>query len=117
MPGSTGVEFLKIHTYLTQKLDIDTAQNIVLNSVGSQMDPLTELQSRTNFGRPDFPRLFTTMRNGILDRTYLNGLESHIRTTVGVYFCGPSAAARDIKVACKAATVPDVEFRFWKEHF
>ncbi|KAF5246574.1 hypothetical protein FAUST_1135 [Fusarium austroamericanum] len=117
MPGSTGVEFLKIHTYLTQKLDIDTAQNIVLNSVGSQMDPLTELQSRTNFGRPDFPRLFTTMRNGILDRTYLNGLESHIRTTVGVYFCGPSAAARDIKLACKAATVPDVDFRFWKEHF
>jgi NADPH oxidase len=92
MPGSSGVEFLKIHTYLTQKLDIDTAQNIVLNSVGAQMDPLTELQSRTNFGRPDFPRLFTTMRNGILDRTYLNGLESHIRTTVGVYFCGPSSA-------------------------
>lgn len=25
--------------------------------------------------------------------------------------------ARDIKTACKAATVPDVEFRFWKEHF
>lgn len=25
--------------------------------------------------------------------------------------------ARDIKLACKAATVPDVEFRFWKEHF
>jgi hypothetical protein len=25
--------------------------------------------------------------------------------------------ARDIKMACKAATVPDVDFRFWKEHF
>ncbi|RSL92961.1 hypothetical protein CEP52_013517 [Fusarium oligoseptatum] len=117
VPGSTGVEFLKIHTYLTQKLDIDTAQNIVLNSVGAQTDPLTELQSRTNFGRPDFKRLFATMRNGILDRTYINGLEGHMRTTVGVYFCGPSAAARDIKTACKSATVKDVEFRFWKEHF
>lgn len=27
------------------------------------------------------------------------------------------SSARDIKLACKAATVPDVDFRFWKEHF
>ena len=65
--GSSGEEFLRIHTYLTQKLDIDTAQNIVLNSVGAAVDPLTELKTRTNFGRPDFARLFTGMREGILD--------------------------------------------------
>lgn len=96
IPGSDGVEFLKIHTYLTQKLDMDTTQNIVLNSVGAEMDPLTELQSRTNFGRPDFKRLFNTMREGIIDRTYLNGLEGSMRTTVGVYFCGPSVAGKFI---------------------
>lgn len=93
IPGSTGVEFLKIHTYLTQKLDIDTTQNIVLNSVGSDVDPLTELKSRTNFGRPNFLKLFETMRDGILDRTYINGLDS-MRATVGVYFCGPSVAGK-----------------------
>ena len=87
-PGSQGTEFLKIHTYLTQKIDIDTAQNIVLNSVGSDVDPLTELKSRTNFGRPDFGRLFTGMREGIQDRTYLSGLEGDMKTNVGVYFCG-----------------------------
>jgi NADPH oxidase len=87
-PGSNSNEFLRIHTYLTQKLDIDTAQNIVLNSVGAAMDPLTELKTRTNFGRPDFGRLFSGMRDGILDRTYLNGLEGEVRTNVGVYFCG-----------------------------
>jgi NADPH oxidase len=88
-PGSSAnQEFLRIHTYLTQKLDIDTAQNIVLNSVGAEVDPLTELKSRTNFGRPDFARLFSTMADGILDRTYLNGLEGEMRTNVGVYFCG-----------------------------
>jgi NADPH oxidase len=86
--GASNQEFLRIHTYLTQKLDIDTAQNIVLNSVGAAVDPLTELKSRTNFGRPDFARLFTGMREGILDRTYLNGLEGEMRTNVGVYFCG-----------------------------
>jgi NADPH oxidase len=90
-PGSTNnTEFLRIHTYLTQKLDIYTAQNIVLNSVGADVDPLTELKSRTNFGRPDFARLFTGMREGILDRTYLNGLEGEMRTNIGVYFCGMS---------------------------
>ncbi|KAI0446480.1 cytochrome b-245 heavy chain subunit beta [Xylaria telfairii] len=117
IPGSNGVEFLKIHTFLTQKLDIDTAQNIVLNSVGSDVDPLTELKSRTNFGRPNFLSIFEAMRNGILDRTYISGLEGSMQTTVGVYFCGPSVAARDIKKATKAATCREVRFRFWKEHF
>ncbi|KAI6783102.1 ferric reductase like transmembrane component [Emericellopsis cladophorae] len=117
VPGSSGEEFLKIHTYLTQKLDMDTTQNIVLNSVGSEMDPLTELKSRTNFGRPNFNNMFTAMREGIRDRSYMGGLEGSMKTTVGVYFCGPSAAARDIKTACKDATARDVHFRFWKEHF
>ncbi|RDW87670.1 NADPH oxidase [Coleophoma crateriformis] len=115
--GSKGDEFLRIHTYLTQKLDIDTTNNIVLNSVGAEVDPLTELKSRTNFGRPDFTRLFETMRNGIQDRTYLTGLEGAMKTKVGVYFCGPNAAARDIKKACKKVTTHDVNFQFWKEHF
>ncbi|KAJ3575292.1 hypothetical protein NPX13_g4081 [Xylaria arbuscula] len=117
IPGSNGVEFLKIHTFLTQKLDIDTAQNIVLNSVGSDVDPLTELKARTNFGRPNFSGIFENMRNGILDRTYINGLEGSMQTTVGVYFCGPSVAARDIHKAATAATCREVKFRFWKEHF
>ncbi|KAJ1327895.1 NADPH oxidase 1 [Microdochium nivale] len=117
LPGSNGVEFLKIHTFLTQKLDMDTQQNIVLNSVGADHDPLTELKSRTNFGRPNFGRIFEGMRDGILDRTYINGLEGSMTTTVGVYFCGPSAAARDIKKATKQASTKEVNFRFWKEHF
>jgi NADPH oxidase len=89
-----GRGFLRIHTYLTQKLDIDTTQNIVLNSLGTDVDPLTELKSRTNFGRPNFFKMFTTMRDGILDQTYLVGSEGNMRTTVGVYFCGPSAAGK-----------------------
>lgn len=117
LPGSNGNEFLKIHTYLTQKLDHDTAHNIVLNSVGADVDPLTELKTRTHFGRPDFARFFQGMRDGITDRTYLNGLEGAIKTNVGVYFCGPNAAARDIKKAAKKATTREVNFSFWKEHF
>ncbi|KAL8713374.1 MAG: hypothetical protein Q9220_002573 [cf. Caloplaca sp. 1 TL-2023] len=115
--SGAGPEFLRIHTYLTQRLDIDTTTNIYLNSVGTAKDPLTELKSRTNFGRPDFKRLFGAMRDGIMDGQYIGGLEGSLKTDVGVYFCGPNVAARDIKKAAKEATSGEVRFRFWKEHF
>jgi NADPH oxidase 1 len=112
-----GPEFLRIHTYLTQRLDSDTAANIYLNSVGAALDPLTELKTGTNFGRPDFKRLFGAMRDGLVNGTYIPGIEPNVKNTVGVYFCGPSVAARDINQACKATTNKQVKFKFWKEHF
>ncbi|KAL8940735.1 MAG: hypothetical protein Q9216_002653 [Gyalolechia sp. 2 TL-2023] len=115
--SGSGPEFLRIHTYLTQKLDIDTTTNIYLNSVGTAKDPLTELKTRTNFGRPDFKKLFEAMRDGIMDGRYIGGLEGSLKTDVGVYFCGPNAAAKDIKRAAKQANGKEVKFRFWKEHF
>ena len=119
--GRPADEFLKIHTYLTQKLDVDAATNIILNSVGTDKDPLTELNTRTNFGRPDFDKILKAMRDGILNQGYGRSggcWNKEERTDVGVYFCGPNAAARDIDKACKGATVADgVRFRFWKEHF
>ncbi len=36
---------------------------------------------------------------------------------VGVYFCGPNAAAKVIRKAAKGETARDVRFRFWKERF
>ncbi|KAI9732890.1 MAG: hypothetical protein M1834_003830 [Cirrosporium novae-zelandiae] len=114
---SSEFEFLRIHTYLTQRLNADQQANIYLNTVGSDVDPLTELKSRTHFGRPDFPQLFERMRDGLLDQTYLGGLEGRLHTDVGVYFCGPNAAAREIRKACKGSTEKGVRFKFWKEHF
>lgn len=113
--GAKSTDFLRIHTYLTQRLDVDTAQNIVLNSVGMEVDPLTQLRTGTQYGRPDFPKLFATMRDGIIDQSYIAGMEGTLRTNVGVYFCGPSVAARAIRKACDAASTPDVNFGFWKE--
>lgn len=111
--------FLRIHIYLTQRIDADTANNIVLNSVGTDKDPLTQLRGRTNFGRPDFPKFLCGLRDDILDPAsgFFTGRESSLKTGVGVYFCGPNVAARSIKKACQGATCPDVHFRFWKEHF
>jgi NADPH oxidase len=80
-PGNFAQEFLRIHTYLTQKLDDDMAQNVVPNSVGSKVDPLAKLKASTNFGRPDFPNLFQHVRHQIDDGTYLPGLERSFQTT------------------------------------
>ncbi|KAF2857505.1 hypothetical protein K470DRAFT_273235 [Piedraia hortae CBS 480.64] len=110
-------EFLRIHTYLTEKMNADAAQGVVMDSVGATRDPLTELSSRTNFGRPNFERLLTGMSEGILNQTYIPGLARGKETRVGVYFCGPNSAARDIKAACIRASSEKVRFRFWKEHF
>ncbi|KIV81406.1 hypothetical protein PV11_03596 [Exophiala sideris] len=117
-----GPEFLRIHTYLTQKVDANTAANIYLNTVGNAVDPLTELRTKTQYGRPDFKRLFGAMRDGLVDQSYLDvgkeaSITAQMKATVGVYFCGPGAAAREIKDACKYTSNDFVKFRFWKEHF
>ncbi|KAK4937595.1 hypothetical protein LTR10_021813 [Elasticomyces elasticus] len=117
-----GPEFLRIHTYLTQKVDANTAANIYLNTVGNAVDPLTELRTKTQYGRPDFKRLFGAMRDGLVDQSYLDvgkeaSITAQMKATVGVYFCGPGAAAREIKDACKYTSNDLVKFRFWKEHF
>jgi NADPH oxidase len=118
-----GDDFLRIHTYITKPMDLDSANNIVLNSVGTEKDALTELRSRTGYGRPNFKRLFTGMRDGIIDQRYMPSLgipqvnSKGATTEVGVYFCGPSAASRDIKKACQMADCKEVKFKFWKEHF
>jgi NADPH oxidase len=120
--GVGGPEFLRIHTYLTARVDTNTAANIYLNTVGNAVDPLTDLRTKTQYGRPDFKRLFGAMRDGLMDQTYMDvgkeaSLTAGMKATVGVYFCGPSAAAREIKVACKSTSNDLVKFRFWKEHF
>lgn len=111
-------EFLRIHTYLTQKMTLDQMQNIAINSVGTDRDPLTELQSRTNFGRPPWKRLFKGMAEGLVQQSYMGGLTNEVeKANVGVYFCGPNKASKDIEAACRAARTSHVNFRFWKEHF
>lgn len=121
-------EFLRIHTYLTQRFDANDMANVFINSVEAEKDPLTQLSARTNFGRPDFTKLFTAMKDGIRDGSYLGGAfpggekgerdgQRRKKADVGVYFCGPNTAAKQIRSACKGVTSSDVTFRFWKEHF
>lgn len=86
--------------------------NIALNDVGATFDPLTTLKSRTHFGRPDFATIFKSIRQRIEDGTYLPGTESSLKTTVAVFYCGPSVLAKKLKVHVSAAKSKQVDFKF-----
>ena len=107
---------LRINTYMTSKMDEDTMYNIAINDVGAAYDPLTNLRSRTHFGRPDWKHIFTSIRSGIEGGGYLPGSESSLKTTVSVYYCGPGGLAKDLKIKVNEAKSKTVNFQFFKEH-
>jgi hypothetical protein len=97
--------FLEIHVYMTGKLEIDDIQNIVLNS-GTGVDPLTELQNKSHYGRPDYKNIFRDVAAGRTEKS-----------DVGVFFCGPGALARVVGDACDEVSEGNVKFTLRKEHF
>ena len=107
-------DFLRINIYLTQKVGEDMLWNIAINSTGMECDPLTLLRSHTTFGRPDWKSIFSKMRQGIDDGSYLPGTKPQSKITVGTYFCGPLALAKAVKEATKEATTDTVQFTFAK---
>ncbi|THH08738.1 hypothetical protein EW145_g2500 [Phellinidium pouzarii] len=109
--------FLRINIYLTQKIGEDMLWNIAINDAGAEYDPLTLLRTRTMFGRPDWKTIYSRIRQAIESGQYLPGSHSQLKTTVGTYFCGPSALGNAVKDATLASRSATVNFTFAKEHF
>jgi NADPH oxidase len=109
--------FLRINIYLTQKIGEDMLWNIAVNDAGAAYDPLTLLRTRTMFGRPDWKSIYGGIKRAIENGQYLPGSNSQLRTRVGTYYCGPSAAAKAIQTVCREETNSSVNFTFAKEHF
>jgi NADPH oxidase len=109
--------FLRINIYLTQKIGEDMLWNIAVNDAGAAYDPLTLLRSRTMFGRPDWKSIYGGIKRAIESGQYLPGSNSQLRTRVGTYYCGPSAAAKAIQTVCREESNASVNFTFAKEHF
>jgi NADPH oxidase len=109
--------FLKFHIYLTSKLRESIIQNIVINDISNTSDPLTDLESRTHYGRPNFNDIFLKLKRSIKSGKYLPGIERNLSTNIGVYYCGPSSFAKDLKVDCTKSNSEGITFSFHKEHF
>ncbi|KAJ8324134.1 hypothetical protein BDV3_001992 [Batrachochytrium dendrobatidis] len=101
--------FLEIHTYLTGNLAVDDIQNILLNS-DMDVDPLTELQSRTHYGRPAWSQLLNGIKLNVAD-------VRDPQVEVGIFYCGPGALAKVIKKHADQASDNRVKFVLRKEHF
>ncbi|GAA5872819.1 hypothetical protein JCM16303_006843 [Sporobolomyces ruberrimus] len=82
--------FLTIQIYLTKQVDAATINNLSINAGETDFDPLTNLRAESRYGRPNFDVLFKSMREGIERGTYLPGMESSLKTTVG----GPAHVIR-----------------------
>ena len=105
-------EILTLHFYLTSKFNEGDIHNIVVNDVGSEFDPVTDLRSRLNYGRPNFDVLMRQLRDDA-SRRFPN--KEKIR--IGTFYCGPAVMAGKIKELCLTLTTNKIEFHFLKEHF
>ncbi|KAH8668388.1 ferric reductase NAD binding domain-containing protein [Xylariales sp. PMI_506] len=96
---------IEIHTYLTAKIKIDDATNIMINDANADKDAITGLRSPTNFGRPNWDMIFRGIR------------KLHAPAEAGVFFCGPKGLGSALHVFCNKYSEPGFSFVWGKENF
>ena len=58
----TGNTFLSINIYLTQRLKEEIREEYKIQQEEMELDPITRLEARTKFGRPDFDTIFDELK-------------------------------------------------------
>ncbi|EFX01095.1 NADPH oxidase [Grosmannia clavigera kw1407] len=85
---------IEIHTYLTAKIKIDDATNIMINDANADKDAITGLRAPTNFGRPNWDMIFRGIR------------KLHTPAEAGVFFCGPKGLGSTLHIFCNKYSEP-----------
>jgi len=85
---------IEIHTYLTAKIKVDDATNIMINDANADRDAITGLRAPTNFGRPNWDMVFKSIR------------KIHSPAEAGVFFCGPKVLGSQLHIKCNMYTEP-----------
>lgn len=96
---------IEIHTYLTAKIKVDDATNIMINDANADRDAITGLRAPTNFGRPNWDMIFKSIR------------KIHAPGAAGVFFCGPGVLGHQLHLKCNMYSEPGYEFVWGKENF
>ncbi|KAG0320709.1 hypothetical protein BGZ99_004353 [Dissophora globulifera] len=110
---------LNIQIYCTGVMKPDQHHNIALHlhdDFGGG-DTITGLRALTNFGRPNFGAIFSELRQGITNGTYMPGANQRLLVDVAVFFCGPGAMAKSLRKESRLQSKGGVQFSFRKEHF
>jgi NADPH oxidase len=87
--------------------------NIVINT-SEKVDPLTNLQSLTHYGRPNFGQLLDRVKGELRTRIKV---DDPTNCEVGVFFCGPYGLGYSVQRSCISASDSAVKFKFYEEHF
>ncbi|KAH8897300.1 hypothetical protein GQ53DRAFT_507761 [Thozetella sp. PMI_491] len=96
---------IEIHTYLTAKIKVDDATNIMINDANADKDTITGLRSPTNFGRPNWDMIFRGIR------------KLHTPAEAGVFFCGPKGLGSALHIFCNKYSEPGFNYVWGKENF
>ncbi|RDW73693.1 hypothetical protein BP5796_07135 [Coleophoma crateriformis] len=96
---------IEIHTYLTAKIKVDDATNIMINDANADRDAITGLRAPTNFGRPNWDMIFKSVR------------KIHAPAEAGVFFCGPKVLGSVLHIKCNMYSEPGFSFNWGKENF
>lgn len=129
----TGNSFLNINIYLTERVKKELLEEYKIQQEEMELDPITRLEARTKFGRPDFDTIFDELKEGhrgesnyfliifyfFISNTYtfffLEPLE------LGVFFCGPRILSKNLRACCMAKSPKSkkngAKFIFHKENF
>ncbi|RIA88645.1 ferric reductase like transmembrane component [Glomus cerebriforme] len=81
-------QFIETHIYLTGRLRHSEIGNIHVNDDGNIKDTITGLRAPTHFGRPNWDKIFSNMR------------DQYQATDIGVFFCGPKPLGKTLHTKC-----------------
>lgn len=99
-------DILEINCYLTGKINFSQAFYLHLLNEKLVPDPITGLKSKTNYGRPNFEKLFQ------------NWIERFQEiSSIGVFYCGPKKLGSQIKWSCIKNSNSKINFKFHQETF
>lgn len=94
-----------LYEYLTAKIRVDDATNIMINDANAEQDAITGLRAPTNFGRPNWDMIFKSIR------------KIHAPAEAGVFFCGPKVLGSVLHVKCNMYSNSDFRYVWGKENF
>ena len=104
--------YLKLQIHIDQIIDHDTMMNIVLNSVGSDVDPITGLRTKSFWFKPNYGSGLRRIRDQEIKETEHTGYDRKRKIDIGVYYCGPHNAAKPVKNACRNSADSEARVRF-----
>lgn len=100
-------QLIDIRIHHTGKLSADEVANIqIINASKVGGDAISKLKSRSFFGRPDWDKVFTEIR------------DKHINQKIGVFFCGPKPLSKTLhEMSNKYTDTNKVTFHYNKGTF